>query len=160
MSGASIEGDFEKLRESLQGLSNFNYASLNKDIGEELVTQTMDRFDEQKDPDGGSWPVSIRVSENGGETLSDSGDLKGSIHATADAEGVAVGTNKIYAAIHQFGGPIRAKSSKYLKFNIGGRWSSKSEVNIPKRSYLGVSEEDLEAINEIIQEHMEEYAKP
>ena len=145
MSGASIEGDFEKLRESLQGLSNFNYASLNKDIGEELVTQTMDRFDEQKDPDGGSWPVSIRVSKSGGETLSKSGDLKGSIHSSADTESVAVGTNKIYAAIHQFGGTIRTR---------------KCEIEMPKRTYLGVSDEDLEAINEIIQEHMEEHVKP
>lgn len=160
MSGARIEGDFMKLRESLSGLSNFNFSSLNKDIGEELVTQTMDRFDEQKDPDGESWPVSIRVSQSGGETLSDNGDLKGSIHATADSEGVAVGTNKIYAAIHQFGGPIRVKNAKYLKFNIAGRWSNKTEVNIPKRSYLGVSDDDLEAINEIIEEHMEECVKP
>lgn len=160
MSGARIEGDFMKLRDSLSGLSNFNFSSLNKDIGEELVTQTMDRFDEQKDPDGESWPVSIRVSQSGGETLSDTGDLKGSIHATADSESVAVGTNKIYAAIHQFGGPIRAKNAKYLKFNIGGKWSSKTDVEIPKRSYLGVSDDDLEAINEIIEEHMEEHVKP
>lgn len=155
--GARIEGDFKKLRESLLGLTDFNFSSLNKDIGEELVTQTMDRFDEQKGPDGESWPVSIRVSQGGGETLSDSGILKGSIHSSADSESVAVGTNLIYAAIHQFGGPIRIKNAKALKFMIGGKWINKKEVEIPKRSYLGVSDDDLEAINEIIEDHMEEH---
>lgn len=158
MSGIRIKGDFMKLRETLSKLGNFNYSSLNKDIGEEMVTQTMDRFDEQKSPEGEAWPVSIRASQ-GGETLSDSGDLKGSIHASANSEGVAVGTNKIYAAIHQFGGTIKAKNAKCLKFSIGGRWSSKSEVEMPERSFLGVSDEDFEAINEIVQQHMEECVK-
>lgn len=159
MSGARIEGDFKKLRDTLSGLQGFNFKALNKDIGEELRTQTLDRFNAQVDPDGQAWKKSIRVNSSGGQTLSDNGDLKNSIKYKASDEGVALGTNKIYAAIHQYGGPIRVKNAKCLKFNIGGRWSSKKEVEIPQRAYLGVSDENLLDINEIIEEHIKEHVE-
>jgi len=47
-----------------------------------------------------------------------------------------VGSNVVYAAIHEFGGTISAKSGDRLRFQIGGEWVSVSSVLIPKREYI------------------------
>lgn len=52
---------------------------------------------------------------------------------------VTVGTNLEYARIHDEGGVIYPKKSKYLTFKVGGRWVRKKRVVIPKykgRGYL------------------------
>lgn len=161
MSGVRVEGDFRKLRHSLSKLQNFNYSALNKDIGEELKLQTADRFKKQEDPKGNPWKVSIRVRENGGQILSNNATLKNSIKYRAREEGVAIGTNLVYAATHQNGDEgrtIRAKTTKGLRFKINGKWKNKKEVkvNIPARAFLGVSDENLADINEILEEHIRE----
>ena len=46
---------------------------------------------------------------------------------------VKLATRSVYARIHQFGGIIKAKTAKYLKFKINGSWISKKQVTIPKR---------------------------
>jgi len=38
-----------------------------------------------------------------------------------------------YAAIHEFGGTIRAKNAEYLRFMVDGQWVTTKEVTIPKR---------------------------
>lgn len=48
---------------------------------------------------------------------------------------VELGTNVRYAAIHQFGGVVRAKRG-YLTFRIGNRWARKKQVTIPARPYM------------------------
>lgn len=49
---------------------------------------------------------------------------------------VEIGTNVRYAAIHQFGGTVRAKQSSYLTFRVGQRWARKKQVTIPARPYM------------------------
>ena len=49
---------------------------------------------------------------------------------------VVVGSNLEYARIHDEGGIIYPKKSKYLRFKIGGQWVTVSKVKIPK--YRGV----------------------
>ena len=48
----------------------------------------------------------------------------------------------IYAAIHEYGGIIRAKNAPYLKFKIGNRWVQVKKVFIPPRPYLRPAFED------------------
>jgi len=55
------------------------------------------------------WPQSKRAKEQGGQTLIDKGQLLGSIQAFVTASSAGVATNKKYAAIHNFGGPITRK---------------------------------------------------
>ena len=86
-------------------------------------------------------------------------NLRNSIHTEYDATGMAVGTNSIYAATHQFGDPhrvIRAKKKKRLKFQVNGQWVSpkKVAVNIPARPFLGISEEDDQDIRSILDSMM------
>lgn len=45
-----------------------------------------------------------------------------------------VGTDVIYARVHEFGATIRPKSKKgWLRFQIDGRWVQTKQVKIPKR---------------------------
>lgn len=71
--------------------------------------------------------------------LIDEGRLRASIEAKAitDLE-VVIGTNVIYAAIHEFGGVITPKTAKYLRFYWEkiGQWVVTKSVTIPARPYL------------------------
>jgi phage virion morphogenesis protein len=68
--------------------------------------------------------------------LIQSGRLRNSISARRDGSKVAVGTNLVYAAIHQFGG-------------LAGRGRG---VRIPARPYLGISKADEAEIERILKE--------
>lgn len=56
-----------------------------------------------------SWPASKRVRKHGGQTLIDSAGLVNSIQQFVSGNTAGVFTNKAYAAIHNFGGPITRK---------------------------------------------------
>ena len=79
--------------------------------------------------------------------------------AKADSKGASVGTNLVYAATHQFGAErtIRAKNAKYLWFK-GTNWAKKKEVSIqiPAREFLGISDEDMAEIRELMIEAVTE----
>ena len=53
-----------------------------------------------------------------------------------------VGSPVVYAAIHQFGGIIRPVNSKYLVFQIGGKWIRTKKVTMPARKWLSKSVDD------------------
>lgn len=170
MAGIRYEGDFRKLRHAVQNLENFDYKKLNKLIGQEIRLQTLERFDDQEDPEGKPWPVSIRVQNEGGQTLSKTGALATSIKVRATSQGVAVGTNLVYARIHQKGGTLKArtivaKNAKALKMVIGGKviYRKKARippVQMPKREYMGINEEGLKAIVEIMEDQVKEHVEP
>ena len=66
------------------------------------------------------------------------GHLMNSINWKANDEGVEVGTNLIYAAIHNFGG-------------MAGRGH---KANIPARPFLVVQDEDMEEIKHVINDFL------
>lgn len=70
------------------------------------------------------------------------GRLRGSITTSVSAglgtrqiEG-RVGTNVVYGPIHEYGGTIRAKRGRFLRFRIGRRWVAVRRVTIPPRPFL------------------------
>lgn len=77
----------------------------------------------------GYWP---------GKILQRRGELAASISRRFDARSAAVGTNRIYAAIHQFGGQA-------------GRGR---KVTIPARPFLAVTDQDLGEIAAAIQNYL------
>lgn len=86
----------------------------------------------------GYWPGKILQRRGGGD------GLLGSIHARYDSQSAQVGTNKIYAPIHQFGGTIKITGRKTSK-------KSKSHtIRIPARPFLSVTPSDIEAIKSLI----------
>lgn len=155
-----IEGEVDALLARLEQMSGIDKAGVMNAIAEGLRTSTVERFASEESPEGTRWEPSIRVARQGGKTLTRSVGLKNSIKAQADGTGAAIGTNLVYAATHQFGDErtIRAKESKYLRFQIGDRWVSvpSVRVSIPARPFLGISEEDEEEIKAILDEALGE----
>ena len=155
-----VEGDVQRLMKRLGRIASVDKAGINNAIAEGLRTSTIERFQAEKSPEGKKWKQSIRAREEGGKTLIKSAALRSSIRSEASAEGLAVGTNDIRAATHQFGDTriIKAKRKKALRFRINGRWVSKKEVKvtIPARPFLGVSEEDEEEIKKLLGKALEE----
>lgn len=78
----------------------------------------------------GYWP---------GKILQMRGDLASSITSKYDDNSAVVGTNKIYAAIHQFGGEA-------------GR---NKKVKIPARPYLKLSQKEVYVIIKEFKNHLE-----
>lgn len=122
-----------------------------------------DAFDTQRDPvTGAPWqPLAAstiaarQASGHDGKILQLSGSLASSLERRYGADFAIVGTNKEYAAIHQFGGKtkahrIAARFKRALKIpGVGFRKSvNHPGSSIPARSFLGVGEEDLEEMRE------------
>lgn len=138
------------------------------EIGGMLVTSTNQRFETQAAPDGQAWKphtattlllraqggirgtrvvfrkdggltVRARKTIDAAKLLILTGALQKSITHRATSSQVQVGTNRVYAAIHQFGG--RAGRGK--------------KVDIPARPYLGLSDADRNAILTIVTRALE-----
>lgn len=113
-------------------------------FGAYLESSTLERFEFETAVDGSKWTPSIRAREEGGQTLTDSSQLKSSIHADPADGSVRWGSNKIYARMMNDGGTIRAKGEGNLTFALPGGlgFRSMKEITIPARPYLGINAED------------------
>ena len=112
-------------------------------IGEDMLLSTDARFDSQTDPDGRPWePLNAKYAEwkrafhGHDRILKLRGYLRDTLRYQATDVSVAIGSNRVYSAIHQFGGQA-------------GR---EHKATIPARPYLGVSDDDVAAILEIIED--------
>lgn len=126
-----------------------------KSIAVHLSSATKMRFESERGPDGTPWKPSQRALEEGGQTLTLSGDLRGSIREDWGRDYAAAGPERsggaaIYAKIHQLGGVIVPKVKKALSF--GGRIFAR--VVMPARPYLGFGQDDPGAIAEILMRHL------
>ena len=138
-----------------------NTQALMESIGEALVSGTLKRFDAEEYPQGNKWEPSGRASEEGGQTLTDTGRLRRSIDYAATAGKVMVGSNLAYARIHQEGGIITPKNAKKLVFTgRGGKKVAVDKVTIPARPYLGVSEEDMDDVKAAMTDFLAGAFKP
>jgi phage virion morphogenesis protein len=89
----------------------------------------------------GHWRAKAKRTLHENKILTDSGDLQENISYEADATGVTVGSNKDYAAIHQFGGTADM---------------APGPAAIPARPYLLIQEEDYLKIAAIIERRLTE----
>jgi phage virion morphogenesis protein len=110
------------------------------EIGSGLITSTLDRFEKGRGPDGNAWPPSLRATEDHGQTLILSGRLRASITWKATQREVEVGTNVVYAAIHQ----------------LGGKAGRGRVVSIPARPYLPdpMPADDEAMINDVLGDYL------
>lgn len=107
-----------------------------REIGASLLTSTQRRFEDEQGPDGSPWPTNQR----GGAILRDSGRLYQSLTYAADHHQVEVGTNVVYARIHQLGGQA-------------GRGRA---VTIKPRPFLGLDDADRTEMLEIVNDYIRE----
>ena len=106
-------------------------------VGALLESSTKRRIaDEKRAPDGTPWaPWSEAYGATrrpGKSILWAEGDLLDSIQAVTGLTEIRVGSNLVYAAIHQFGGA-----------DVG-------TPGLPARPYLGLSDEDAREIRETV----------
>ncbi len=120
------------------------------DIGAYNVASTQQRFIDQKSPDGQDWEQSYRAKETGGQTLRNTNRLFQSLTHDASPDHAEWGTNVIYAAIQQFGGTIKAKSGKFLRFATGTGFAQVKQVTLPAREFMGINETDRSEIKFIV----------
>ncbi len=143
--GASFRMDMSRLANAVSRAAGLMGESRNlaEAVGEALVASTRKRFKDETDPEGNLWKESARAESEGGQTLTETAGLKNSIVYEASPTMVVVGTNKEYAAIHQFGGEIEPQRAPKLKFQVGGKWIATKKVTMPARPFIGINEEDM-----------------
>lgn len=83
-----------------------------RSISQELHRQTEKNFAAEGRP---KWlGIKPRKGREGGSILQDSGQLAASITPSHDATSATIGSNKVYAAIHQLGGEINKPAQSRL----------------------------------------------
>lgn len=152
----------ERLREIATRMSNMS--PIMKAIGDRIVEQTKRRFEAGGPaPDGTPWKEPKTPNPKRIRTLTVSGHLRDSIRfQMIGNNAVAIGTNKVYAAIHQLGGKtpahiIRPRNKGGL-FWLGAKHPMKSVRHpgsvIPARPFLGLSEANSKELLGIINEYI------
>jgi len=114
------------------------------EIGE-IITESVQRnFEEKVSPEGEKWaPLAAATKarkRHPGEILVELGTLFSSIHPEAHRDHVSIGTNIIYAAVHQFG------IGRYAHLK-----TRRVMPAIPARPYLGIRDDDWPEILDAIE---------
>ena len=128
------------LRRRLDGLNRKRTQQLLDVVGSELESQVRRRItDEKRAPDGSAWPdwskgYAARRPSKGG-ILDLEGHLLDSITYETRPDAVEVGSNLVYARRHQEG-------------DGGAR-------GIPRRAYLGLSDENLRDLGDLVVKFLE-----
>ncbi len=126
-------------------------------MGAGLVRSVRDRFVAEQDPEGNQWAPLLpayAAEKEGPGILRESGDLRRSITPEVQGAELVVGTNLIYAAVHQFGATIKPKNAPALIFRIGDRLTWARQVTIPARPYLGFSHSDETMLVDVASDYM------
>lgn len=153
-----------------------NKAKILKLIGERMISSVSKNFHAGGRPV--KWKISARASKKHkskkdkkyreGKTLIDTGLLMRSIHFEAKQNEVNIGTNIVYAKIHNEGGtisktePVRSHKRTITTKKNGKRdvmvkaHTRNISVTIPERRFLLVQKEDEEYFNKIIDKVIKE----
>jgi len=144
--GVRLRGDWRELEEKLHQLAGGIPRRVKEAIAEGVKSRTLRRFEESRAPDGTPWPplspVTLARSKRrrkGAKPLFNQGRFRNSIAWTVRGDAIVVGTNVVYARIHQYGG-------------YAGRGR---KVRIPARPYLGITEEDRREAERLLKEWLQ-----
>ena len=111
-----------------------NMSPVMRVIAQELARQTEKNFAAEGRP---KWlGIKPRKGREGGHILQDTGQLAASITTSHDAGSATVGSNKVYAAIHQLGGKtgrghkVNMPARPFLPIDAQGQLQPEAEGNI------------------------------
>lgn len=145
-----IEDGMADAMAKISALIDLDRHELMDSLGRLVQRQTRRRIETEKTaPDGSDW----KPNRAGSSILYASHTLAQSIDYITTQTEVHVGSPLVYAAIHQFGGVIKAKNAKALRwFAPGGNGqpSFAQSVTIPARPYLGMSADNIEEAEEVV----------
>ena len=163
---ASNIHEFKKIARKLQASmpNSHTQHTIMRRVASYILDETTQNFEQEQTPDGTRWQslsprtLLARAGKNpytkkghlrnsaaarmsGAKILRNKGRLLRSIHSEHSATHAEVGTNLIYAAIHQFGG-------------MAGRGR---KVKIPARPYLGLEARHHHRIKTIAEKTLQEH---
>jgi phage virion morphogenesis protein len=147
MTGVTLRVDDSEVQQALSRLAGrmANLTPVFKNIGEYMTLSILERFDDEVDAEGNKW-AALTVATIARKQkkrkilkiLQQDGDLRRTIIYKAGANKVEIGTNRIYGAIHQF----------------GGRAGRGRKVVIQARPFLGVSAADSLEVVSIVEDFL------
>lgn len=146
MAGIKVTVDDKRVRDALNNLADLDMAEALGGIGETLLNNTRDRLEAGVDVDGNPFaplsPVTIkRKKKNKDKILIESGDLSRELayQLVNGGTGLEFGSDRKYAAVHQFG----AKQGAFGRTKRNGPipWG-----NIPARPFIGLTAQDEDEI--------------
>lgn len=156
MAGAHITVHDVELRQGLADMLRQleRPADALREIGEVLTNSTKRRFGTQTDPTGRRWEPNSEVTlerKTNPNILTEGGFLGDGIRhqLTADGRGVQIVSDRIYAAVQQFGQPQGASGTNRRGAPIP--WG-----DIRARPFLGLSDEDEDQIMAILRDYLAE----
>lgn len=125
----------------------FDATELMSGIGAMGESQTRRRItDEKTAPDGSAWPA----NKEGTPILVKSGEhLLGSLAWTSASAEFEWGASWEHAHVHQDGMTITPKQAERLSFMLGGKLVHAKKVTIPKRTFVGLSAENIAEIGHL-----------
>jgi len=178
-----IKVDLRQVKEKIANLSELlkNKKGILRSVGEEIRESVRDRIRSGGPaPDGTPWqPLSpsYLLVKKGKGILMESNQLIEQLSLELTEDSVTIGSNKVYARIHQLGGVIKHKPhTREIRLRtVKGktRFAKKSHKNarsvlanlptrtttIPARPYLGVSPADEATIKKIVESQIENALK-
>ncbi len=139
--GLDLTLEMRQLQAFLNRAAQLDTPAMLRVLGTEVESQTRRRItEEQASPDGEPWAAwstgYAETRKGSGSLLADTSALLNSIANQDLNDGLAVGTNLQYAAIHQFGG-------------LDGM--APGPAGIPERPFLGVSADNLNDLEHLAQ---------
>lgn len=162
MAGAVLTIDDEAVNDALSRLiaAAGSAAPALKNIGEYEAKTTRRRFIDESDPDGRPWaplnPLYRQTKKGPGILRGESRSLSQIVWQLVDDANVEIGSNQVYARIHNEGGKIVPKNASALVFSMGGKTFKVKSVTIPKRTFLGFSAADETEILGILSDFLED----
>lgn len=128
-----VQNQLERLG---KGLGDNRYLLMRR-LSETMHTAVMMNFRQSGRP---KW---LGLKYRSGKPLIDTGHLRNSFSTLADNDTARVGTNVVYAAIHNFGG-------------MAGR---NRKVNIPQREFLSLTQTDTQNMIDEVQDYFQQLVK-
>jgi phage virion morphogenesis protein len=155
--------DDKDFQRAIQRFGGVIRSGMLRAIGTALVKTSDERFQTKREPFGAPWakllPAYADIKRGSG-ILFASGTLVRSLTYQVNGSNVIVGSNVIYAAVHQFGATITAKNAPALAFQLGARgprggirkaFVHVQSVHIPARPYLGFGPNDQRTVMDVLQ---------
>ena len=137
-------------------------------FGDHLIQETVGRFETERDPEGQPWEplaaVTLAMKKND-SILSESTDLRNSFSRKAGKRSVKMGTDRPYAAVHQWGLKrtlkIKSHRRRVKSRDRGGKASGVGfvrahdrKVDTQARSFLGFTDHDENVLAETVKEYL------
>ena len=164
----------DRVNRRIGQLADIDRRSLLETVGAVVESQTRNRIsNEKRSPDGTPWQAwserHAGTRHGGHGLLEGDGELIDSMTHEVSADAVEIGSNKIYARIHQEGSgdePVNVPAHQRRVTQVFGRvlpfpvWANVEAYsfnqNIPAREYLGLSDDNEAELETVIEDFLRE----